>query len=218
MDFIAPHSCFFGFKSRPIISFVVELISAEPACPPMASPRRVFRIYESLFAHAAEIRDFMQAKGEAVPGTVKLLLAGDRNKLLSRWGEEMEELCGVLDGSHLDSYLMESTQTFYWGSLFAVSGGANWDVIDFDNGRRQAGASSLDMVTEIRSATKRMVELGAEKVKPNKLFLLWHAADWIYRRQTLPENQWSIEQLMEADLQEMKKRPYLEPILKEITE
>jgi hypothetical protein len=183
----------------------------------MASPRRLFRIYESLNAHAAEIRDFAQAKGEPVPGTVNLLLAGNRVKLLTRWGEEMAELCGVLDGSHDDSYLMESTQTFYWGSLYAVASGATWESIDFDNGRRQAGASRLDTVAEVRAAAKRLVELG-EQAKPNKLFLVWHAADWIYRRQTLPENQWSMEQLMEADLQDMKKRPYLEPILKEISE
>ena len=183
----------------------------------MASPRRIFRIYQSLQSHAAEIRDFMVAGGKDVPGTVNLLLKGDRAKLLSRWGEEMAELCGVLDGTHDDSYLMESTQTFYWGCLFAVSSGATWETLEFDAGRRQAGTCKLDTVPEVRAAAARLVGLGLD-AKPNKLFLVWNAADWIYRRQMPKEKQWSIEKLMEADLQEMKKRPYLEPILKEITE
>lgn len=215
---IAAFNSYFPKPPMPLEPLAVEFTNIEPACPPMASPRRLFRIYESIHAHAAEIRDFMVAKGEAVPGTVNLLLKGDRDKLLTRWGEEMAELCGVLDGTHLDSYLMESTQTFYWGSLFAVSGGATWDSIDFDNVRRQAGTSSLDSVAEVRAAAIRLVGLGADKAKPSKLFLVWHAADWIYRRQTLVDKQWSIEQMMEADLQEMKKRSYLEPILNEITE
>ena len=103
----------------------------------MATPRRVFRIYHQLAANAAEIRDFVIAKGEK-SGTLDLLVQGDRKKLLARWGEEMAELCGVLDGTHNDSYLMEATQTFYWGCLFAVSGGATWETIAFDAGRRQA--------------------------------------------------------------------------------
>jgi hypothetical protein len=184
----------------------------------MASPCRIFRIYQSLHAHAAEVRDFMTAKGEPVPGTVALLLGGDRGKLLTRWGEEMEELCGVIEGTHSDSYLMEATQTFYWASLYATTGGATWESLDFDAVRRQAATSKLDLIPEIRASTRRLVQLGPEQAKPAKLFLVWNAADWIYRRQKPLEQQWTIEQLMEADLQDMKKRAYLEPILQEIAE
>jgi hypothetical protein len=183
----------------------------------MASPRRIFRIYHALHQHAGEIRDFLSAKGDDIPGTIKLLLAGNRVKLLTRWGEEMNELCGVLDGSHDDSYLMESTQTYYWGCLFAVTGGATWDGLKFDELRRQAGGTALASIDDIRVAVKRLVDLG-EQAKCEKVFLLWNAADWVYRRQTPAEAQWSIEQLMEADLQDMKKRPYLAPILEQITE
>jgi hypothetical protein len=183
----------------------------------MATPRRVFRIYQQLARDAAEIHAFLSAKGEK-SGTLDLLVSGDRDKLLRRWGEEMEELCGVLDGTHLDSYLMESTQTFYWAALYAVSGGSDWDGIGFDAVRRQAATCGFDTVPEVLKAIRRIVGLGAGQAKPEKLFLLWNAADWIYRRQTKPEDQWSIEQLMEADLQEMKKRAYLEPIISQVTE
>lgn len=183
----------------------------------MATPRRIFRIYEQLAKNAGEIRDFATAKGEK-SGTLDLLVKGDRAKLLTRWGEEMVELCGVLDGTHNDSYLMEATQTFYWGCLFAVSGGATWDSIAFDAGRRQAATCKIDTVPEVRTSIDRLVALGASGVKPEKLFLVWNAADWIYRRQLPEEKQWSLEQLMEADLQDMKKRSYLGPILDQITE
>ena len=60
--------------------------------------------------------------------------------------------------------------------------------------------------------------IGPDAVKPEKLFLVWNAADWIYRRQRPAEQQWSIEQLMEADLQDMKKKWYLEPLIAKITD
>jgi phosphoribosyl-ATP pyrophosphohydrolase len=181
----------------------------------MSSPRRIFRIYQQLAQDARQLREQLAAKGEK-SGTLDLLASGDRAKLLARWGEEMAELCGVLNGTHNDSFLMESTQTFYWGALYAVTGGATWDTIGFDAVRRQAATCSIDTVPELVKSVERLVGLGAPVAKPEKLFLLWNAADWIYRRQTKPDDQWTLEQLMEADLQDMKKRSYLEPILQQI--
>src|SRR4051794_27888541 len=103
--------------------------------PPMASPRRIYRIYAELAANAAEVRDFLVASG-GKSGTLDLLVAKDPAKPLARWGEEMQELCGVLDGSHDDPYIMESTQTFYWGALFAALRGARWEDLRFDDNRR----------------------------------------------------------------------------------
>ena len=183
----------------------------------MATPRRIYRIYEKLAANAGEIREFVAAKGEK-SGTLDLLVKGDRAKLLKRWGEEMDELCGVLDGTHNDSYLMEATQTFYWGSLFAVSGGVTWEQLRFDDVRRQSATAKMDDVPAVRAVLERILAMAPEAVKPEKLFLVWNAADWIYRRQTPEDKQWSLEQLMEADLQDMKKRWYLGPIIAEVTE
>ncbi len=186
--------------------------------PPMASPRRVYRIYLQLATDAETVRDFCAAQGEKIPGTVNLLLAGDRAKLLARWGEEMAELCGVLDGTHDDSYLMESTQTFYWGSLFAASARTAWEQLGFWANRKAARTCGISTVPELRAAADRMLALGAERAKPEKLFLLWNVADGLYRDKTPAEDQWSLDQLMEADLQEMKKRRYLEPILRMVPE
>ena len=54
--------------------------------------------------------------------------------------------------------------------------------------------------------------------KPEKLFLLWNVADHLYREKTPREDQWTLEQLLEADLQDMLKRPYLAPILRTVTD
>lgn len=186
--------------------------------PPMATPRRIYRIYLRLAESAELVRDFSQAQGEKVSGTVNLLLSGDRAKPLARWGEEMAELCGVLDGSHDDSYLMESTQTFYWASLYAAMQRTPWEALRFDENRRAAATAGIATVPELRAAVTRLTALGAEQAKPEKLFLLWNVADHLYRTQKSSDEQWSIDQLMEADFQDMKKRAYLAPILREITE
>ncbi len=184
----------------------------------MATPRRIFRIYSQLGANAGEIASFLSAKGEAVPGTVGLLLARDTAKLLSRWVEEMHELCGVLDGTHADPYIMEATQCFYWAALFTTARGISWDELRFEDNRRLAATCGVQTVEELRSAVKRLAGLAPEAVKPEKLFLMWNVADRIYRMRTPVDKQWSLEQLMEADLQEMLKRPYLEPILAAVTD
>ena len=184
----------------------------------MASPQRIFCIYEYLHAHAAEVRDFQVANGEKVSGTVNLLLSGDREKLLKRWGEEMDEICGVLDGSHDDPYILEATQCFYWASLYSVTGGFSWDDIAWNDIRIDLNKVAIETPAALNEAVLRIVELGVEKVKPQKLFMLWLIADRIYREITPVDKQWSIDQIMDADLADMKKRSYLGPVLNAVAE
>jgi|GEM_PF-3051105 len=181
----------------------------------MASPRRIYSIYRALAQDAATVRDFQQAQGEKVSGTVHMLCAGDKHKPLTRWGEEMHELCGVLAGTHDDSYLMEATQTFYWASVYAGMTGTTWDALRFVEGSRAAATCGITSPGELQTAVDRLVSQG-EQARPDKLFLLWNVADHLYRAHTPSEDQWSLEQLMEADLQDMKKRTYLAPILARI--
>ena len=179
----------------------------------MTTPARIFEIYRQLAANAAEIRDFQVAKGEKVSGTVNMILAGDRQKFLSRWGEEMLELVGVIGGTHDDPYIVEATQCFYWASLYAVTGGVTWGEIDFDTLRVQVGRTGIDNIGDLATAAERLVAQG-EAAKPAKCFLLWHVADRLYRASVPAEKQWSIAAMMDYDLADMKKRPYLEPILR----
>lgn len=185
----------------------------------MASPRRIFRIYQRLAETAETVRDFQVAKGEKVSGTVTLLLSGDRGKLLARWGEEMQEIGGVLQGTHKDPYILEATQCFYWASLYAVTGGVGWDDIGFQQLYGQAASNhALSDVGMVLEAAAKLVAAGPEVAKPQKLFLLWCAMDNHYRHCALFPEKWSIEQIMETDLHEMKTRSYLRPILEEVGE
>ncbi len=186
----------------------------------MASPRRIFRIYHQLGQDAELLRDFLQAKGDKVPGTVNLLCQKDAGKLLAKWGVEMDELCGVLDGSHDDPFTMEANQTYYWASLYAVVQGLGWDELGWDALRAgcSANATGVGTIADLRTQVTRLVEAGPEAAKPPKLFLLWLAAYRLYCGQTPAEQQISLEQLMEVDLHEMRSRVYLEPILRQITE
>ena len=88
----------------------------------------------------------------------------------------------------------------------------------FERVRRESSTTKLDDVPAVRALVERIMGLTPEAVKPEKLFLVWNAADWIYRRKTPEDKQWSLEQLMEADLQDMKKRWYLGPIIAEVTD
>jgi hypothetical protein len=128
----------------------------------------------------------------------------------------MAELCGVLDGSHDDPYIMEATQTFYWGSLYAVVQGSSWEDIGFDDQRQAAAGCGITTVDELRPAIERLVTLGPAEAKPVKLFLLWNVADLIYRRQTPRDDQRSMSELMDYDLHEMRSRDYLKPIIDRI--
>jgi phosphoribosyl-ATP pyrophosphohydrolase len=181
----------------------------------MTTPRRIYRIYHALGRDCEMIRDFLHATGKR-SGTLDLLCSKDAGKLLRKWGEEMAELCGVLDGSHDDPYIMEATQTYYWGSLYAVVQGLAWEDLDFDGQRRDAPATGITSVAELRPAVERLVGLGPEAAKPGKLFLLWNVADLIYRRQTPPDDQRSINELMAYDLHEMYSREYLKPIIDQV--
>ncbi len=184
----------------------------------MTSPKRIFCIYEYLCQYAEEVRDFQVAKGEKVSGTVNLMISKDREKLLQRWGEEMDEICGVLDGTHDDPYILEATQCFYWASLFSVTADYSWDDIAFYDLRRDLNKAAIEDPAGLTEAVQRLVALGAEKVKPQKLFMLWLIADRIYRDVTPRDKQWSIDQIMDADLADMKKREYLGPVLKAVPE
>lgn len=184
----------------------------------MATPRRIYRIYLRLAECAEDIASIQVATGQKVSSTVKSLIARDRAKLLARWGEEMGELCGVLDGSHSDPYAMEATQTFYWASLFAATAATRWDDLRFDEQMRAAATAGITTVPELKAAVDRLVAIGPEAAKPEKLFLLWCCSHLIYRRVADPDTLISLESLMEIDLQDMKKRDYLRGILTEIAD
>jgi hypothetical protein len=95
---------------------------------------------------------------------------------------------------------------------------ATWDSLRFTEGRRAAATCGITSPGELTTAVDRLVAQGPEAARPDKLFLLWNVADHLYRSRTPDEDQWSLEQVMEADLQDMMKRSYLAPILRQVAE
>ncbi len=77
-----------------------------------------------------------------------------------------------------------------------------------------ARAQVLDMA-QLLGHADRLVALG-DAAKPSKLAMLWWVVDGFYRSATKPDKQWTVEQLMEYDWQEMRKRDYLVPIVDQV--
>lgn len=179
----------------------------------MTTPRRIFEIYRRLQADAASVRDAQTARGEKVSGTVSLLLSGDAAKVKLRFVQEMDELTGVIAGEHDDPYILEATQTYYWACLYAVMRGATWETLAFDQQREAAAAARFTDIAALRTQYARLTELDPTQVAPSKLFFFWWSADLFYRATTPAGRQWSVTQIMAADLHEMTQRSYLKPIL-----
>ena len=184
----------------------------------MATPRRIFRIYHLVGQQAERIRKEQQASGGAISSTVKLLCERDTGKLLGRWGEEMQELCGVIDGSHQDPYILESTQVFYWASLYAVAKGVDWDGLEFDRQRKLAATATYANAAELLVDVDVLVKAGPDKAIPARLFQLWNVAETLHRRLRPQDVQPTLEQVMDYDLEEMSQRAYLRPFLERVAD
>ncbi|MEK7412671.1 MAG: hypothetical protein AAB263_05065 [Planctomycetota bacterium] len=184
----------------------------------MATPRRIFRIYHLVGQQAERIRKEQLAKGETLSSTVKLLCERDAGKLLGRWGEEMQELCGVIDGSHQDPYILEATQVFYWASLYAIVKGVDWDGLEFDRQRALATTTAYATAADLMTEVDLLVTSGPDKAVPARLFQLWNIAEQLHRRWRPSEVQPTLEEVMDYDLDEMSQRAYLQPFLERVTD
>jgi hypothetical protein len=166
---------------------------------------RVYAIYRELARQAPAIRAAAEADGEAVSGTIQLLTNGDRAKPLARWAEEMAELEGVLDGSHDDPYALEATQCFYWASLYAALGGADWRALD-PFARPALPGTAL-------AAAAQQVAAAGSSADASPLFGLWLAAYRRYRATPRFAPHAELDAILAEDLAEMATRAYLRPIL-----
>ena len=77
-----------------------------------------------------------------------------------------------------------------------------------------AKKTGIDNVPALGEAVKRLIALPVEKAKPEKLFMLWMVADYIYRDTVAPDDQFDMSTIMQADLADMEKRAYLQPLIK----
>jgi len=181
----------------------------------MSVAAKLYAVYQTIARDAQAIRESQLTAGEEVSGTVQRFIDGDAEFILHRWGEEMGELCGVIAGTHKDPYILEATQVFYWSCCYGVVRGATWEEIDFDRQYLEAPRLGIDIVDRLIDVVERLVAMGAD-AKPSKLFLLFSVADTLYRQKTPAANQRTLAEILEVDLQEMRKRPYLASILEEV--
>ncbi len=180
----------------------------------MADAETLYEVCRELGRQAATIRDVEVAAGRPPSTTIEHLVAGDPAAALIRWGEEMYELTGVLNGTHDHPYIMEAAQVWHWACLHAVLHGAAWSELDVTACLLRAPTLRLDDTNRLLDVVDRLVALGAE-APPAKPFLLWFVAGYLYRQQTPHDRQWSQEQILEVDRQEMIKQAYMRPILAE---
>ncbi|MGH2562802.1 MAG: phosphoribosyl-AMP cyclohydrolase [Thermomicrobiales bacterium] len=169
----------------------------KPASGLAAQTRRWYGAYEYLRDH-----DFAPESG-----TSKLLRSGATP--LHRVGEELNELAGVLDGTHAHGdreadVILEGSQVLYWIAVNAVARRFRWDDLRLD----RALATGDDTFTA--GSCARVLRAEADH---------WHTAQTITAEQLhaaaalVAQAACSAgappQRLIEADLDELRTRPYL---------
>ncbi len=128
--------------------------------------------------------------------------------------QELRELAGVLDGTHRhgglrDDVLLEGTQVLYWVLLAAVRGAVPWDRLRSDRALA-SGEADLDPATAARllRAEAARWETGAGAAAA--LGARCHATLALVAQAASVADLGGLD-LVEADLAEMRSRPYLDP-------
>jgi phosphoribosyl-AMP cyclohydrolase/phosphoribosyl-ATP pyrophosphohydrolase len=143
----------------------------------------------------------------AVSGTSRLLRA-DEDRVSERLADELEELAGVLDGSHRhgvfsEDVALEATQCLYWAALSGVRQGMN--AGDFGAMLAEPGQSTAEhsgsLADDLRATAARIRQVGANPdALADSLPLLARA---------VAEANTTIADLVDRDTAEMRGRPYL---------
>ncbi|MGH2535192.1 MAG: phosphoribosyl-AMP cyclohydrolase [Thermomicrobiales bacterium] len=141
--------------------------------------------------------------------TSKLLRSG--SSTLERIGDELAELAGVLDGSHTHDdrdadVVLEGSQLLYWIAVGAVARGFTWDDLRLD----RALATGADNVTAASCARLLLAEAkrwrADQTTTPEEL----HAVTALVAQASRSADV-SPQRLIEADLADLRGRPYLSP-------
>lgn len=149
----------------------------------------------------------------AVSGT-SARLRGDGSGIASRVADELRELAGALDGSHrhttqADDLLLEGTQTLYWVMLAAVHAGVSWDDLRPD----RALATGDDDLPASLAASLLRAEAGrwAQEVDLGGDVGARSHATLALVGQACRAAGISGRALVEADLADLRAKPYLAP-------
>lgn len=147
-----------------------------------------------------------------VSGTSSRLRAPN-DSVTSRVADELRELAGVLDGSHIHSSasadaLLEATQVLYWVILAALRAGITWEQLRPDRALATADPdlSPATAVKLLRAAADRWAD---SVFAPTQLAAESHAALALVG-QALAVSELTPSEVIESDLAALRTKPYLE--------
>jgi len=176
----------------------------EPATDLATASRLLYGAYAYLRGHDLA----------AASATSARLRAPDDGTLPRRVADELRELAGVLDGTHRhhdprSDALLEGTQVLYWVLLVALRAGVTWDQLRPDRAlaTREDSLAPGTAARLLRAAAGRW---GTDTAHARDVAARCHAT-LALAAQACAAAGITPDELLAADLAELRARPYLAP-------
>lgn len=188
-------------------SFDPALVYGDQSAAPLPDGPALAAATRLLYGAYAHLRDHDLA---AVSGTASRLRA-ERPEIERRLADELEELAGVLDGSHAHAdpqadVVLEGSQVVYWTTLVAVRDRVTWAALRMDRALA-TGEAGMDprMVARILRAEAERWRLGPgdEETAPR-----CHATLALVGQACLTAGVDPLD-VVRHDLRSLRERPYL---------
>ncbi len=150
----------------------------------------------------------------AESGTSKRLRAGNPAKLGLRLAEELQELKGVIEGTHFhegfdQDIILEGYEVWYWAACLAASRGCTYELIKphrpLEAGFKAASEQRATLFTTVPNLIEEALAADLEKVKVIKLF----EEVMLFIGAACSLNNTSPQILLERDIREMRQKTYL---------
>lgn len=139
-------------------------------------------------------------------GTSKRIRAGNSDKQHARMLEELEELKGVVLGTHVhegfpQDVVLEGYEVFYWAVCYAVSSGISYGEVEPDIALLEGFDAPTLPAEELALLFEQTVSRDSSGIR-QALALVGRACKFANL---------SPAQLLERDLSEMREKNYLQP-------
>jgi hypothetical protein len=139
-------------------------------------------------------------------GTSKRLRVGNLEKLWARLLEELEELKGVVLGTHIhegfpQDIVLEGYEVFYWAVCYAVLSGIEYGEVEADVALLEGFNAPTLSAEELAALFEQTVSRDSSGIR-QALTLVGRACKFANL---------SPAQLLERDLSEMREKNYLQP-------
>lgn len=165
--------------------------------------REVWGAYEYLHDH-----DLSSASG-----TSRMLRSSDRHKLHERMVEELIELRGVVEGTHIhtgfaDDLVLEGNEVWYWAVCTALNAGMDYDSLlphrALQTGYATAPVTRPELLPVFDKLLKKLVGPQSHDDQLANLVQVFWLVGRACRLNEIPP-----DRLLERDKVEMSQKPYL---------